>query len=76
MRDAPTVLEGRVVVQTMGPELDDWLTFKIDEKTATVRFLRKLVARVLSARRSRCDYRLCAGVGGSDGQRGAGALAG
>ena len=55
LRDAPTALEGRVVVQTMGPELDDWLTFKIDEKTATVRFLRKLVARVLSARRSRCD---------------------
>ena len=56
-RDAPSAIDGHLVVQLMGPELDDWLSFKafapgngLSPRTATVRFLRSRVAAALAER--------------------------
>lgn len=50
---APGPLDGRLVVQQFGPELDDWIDLRLDPKRATVRTVRKLITTVLNARARR-----------------------
>ena len=49
----PHPLNDRVVVQVLGPQLDGWVSLKLDPRQATVRFLKKLCCRVLAARLGR-----------------------
>mmetsp|Transcript_29344 Transcript_29344/g.88276 ORF Transcript_29344/g.88276 Transcript_29344/m.88276 type:complete len:503 (-) Transcript_29344:40-1548(-) len=48
----PGPLDGRLVVQQFGPELDDWLSLRV-APTATARTLRRIVATVLTSRGER-----------------------
>ena len=46
----PGPLDGRLVVQQFGPELDDWIDLRVNPRRTTVRTLRKLITTVLNAR--------------------------
>lgn len=49
----PGPLDGRLVVQQFGPELDDWIDLRVNPRRTTVRTLRKLITTVLNARAAR-----------------------